>query len=535
VKIWLAIVTGSALSIAALWCTSIPLGIPDEWTWDRMPVEPDFLWNLAGAAVAAGIFAWFALHGYRRLDGARISRWRDIETFAWLSGLTVLSFAWLWVVQEAAPVKNRFGKAAFVLYYTSSSGYYARARYEQPDPRDLLAGYEDLMRQGDVLHTGTHPPGLFVIFHGLISACKSSPALSAFLEATEPSSFREACDVIAANNMRRPVPRPFLPDDRRVLWLATLLVMCAASCVVFPLYGLLCRHVTRSTAWAGTVLWPALPAVIIFIPKSDVVFPLIGLSVLWFWLTAWDRRSFVLGLCAGLISWCGMFCSLAFLPVFLAAGLMTIGSIVNDVLANRIADGSNDGLSSNGPLIGWRRLLLTAAACVGFGVPTYLLWRSAQVNLLNVWWLNYQNHAGFYREYPRTWWKWLLANPMEVSFAAGWPIAVLTVVGCWTVLRGARDAADPTARARFLKMVGPLMFVWGLLWVTGKNSGEAARIWILLFPWLILLGSLRVESMLSPSLNYRIRERSAVALWLLQFAVCMLTVAQVRGFHPESG
>jgi hypothetical protein len=157
------------------------------------------------------------------------------------------------------------------------------------------------------------------------------------------------------------------------------------------------------------------------------------------------------------------------------------------------------------------------------------------VNLLNVWWLNYQNHAGFYRQYPRTYWKWLLANPIEVSFAAGLPIVVLAVIGCWTVIRDARYHRDPTARTRFLKMVGPLMFVWGLLWLTGKNSGEAARIWVLLFPWLIWFASLKVESMLPASTNARLREQAVVALWLLQFAVCILTVARVRGFHPESG
>lgn len=534
-RIWLAIVIGSALSIVALWCTSIPLGILGEWTWDRIPVEPDFLWNLAGACVAIGIFVWFALQGFRRLDNPRLVGWRRMELAAWLTGLAAFSFAWFWVVQEAAPVKNRFGKAAFVLYYSSSSGYFTRARYDQPDPRDLLEGYEDLMRQGDVLHTGTHPPGLFLIFHGLIAACEKSSRLSAFLDATQPASFREACDVIAANNMRRPIPRPFLPDDRRVLWLATLLVMCAASLAVFPLYGLLCRHVTRSTAWACAALWPAVPAATIFIPKSDVVFPLIGLAVLWAWLTAWDRRSIVLGLCAGVAAWSAMLCSLAFLPVFLAAGLITIGSVVSDAMLNGSAISSSDSSAISQPMIGWRRYLLFVAACIGFGVPTYLMWRSAQINLPIVWWLNYDNHAGFYREYPRTYWKWLLVNPFEVSFAVGWPIMILAAAGCWTVLRDLRLSREPTARTRFLKMVGPLLFVWGLLWVTGKNSGEAARIWILLFPWLIWIGSLQCESMLAVSSNYRIRERSAIALWVLQFAVCILTVAQVRGFHPESG
>ena len=192
------------------------------------------------------------------------------------------------------------------MYFTSSSGYFTRSRYDEPKAAALLAGYEELMRQGDVLHTGTHPPGLFLVFHGLIAACESSTELSALLDATQPSSFREACDVIGSNSLRRRVPVPLLPLDRRVLWLATLLAMLSASLTVIPLYGLLRRNTSRPTAWVCAALWPAMPAVAIFIPKSDAVFPLIGMTLLWLWLSAWERRSLVLALLAGCVAWCGL-------------------------------------------------------------------------------------------------------------------------------------------------------------------------------------------------------------------------------------
>lgn len=534
-KTWLAIVIGSVVSVAALWGTTIPLGIPPEWWWDRAETEPDWIWNLAGGAIAAGLFTAFVLQGWVRMDARSSERSGGLKAVAWLIGLVIVSFTWLWIVQEVAPSTNRLGKSAFVLYYVSSSGYFTRARYDQPQPATLLADYEDLMRQGDVLHTGTHPPGLFLAFHGLIEACEASPRLCAALDATQPFSFREACDIIAANNMRRPVPLAFSSLDRRVLWLATLLVMLAASLAVIPLYGLLCRSVSRSTAWVCAALWPAIPAVAIFIPKSDVVFPLIGLLVIWTWLRAWDRQSTALALLASLIAWCGLMCSLAFLPVFLAAILMTVGAVLNDSLTD--VEGVQSGsLETPSRQFVRRRILWTVfPACLGFAAPTLALWRFAQVNMLNVWWLNFYNHAGFYRQYERTYWKWLLENPVEVSFAAGWPVALLALIGLFRVVRESRSETKGRARSRLLTVVGPLALVWGILWLSGKNSGETARIWILLFPWLIWLAAMQFEEMSTGASSERVRKRGIVTLLAVQFLVCLLTVTRVRGFHADLG
>ena len=312
-------------SPGVLWLTQMPLGIPGEWTWDRLTAEPDSVWNLIGAAVAAGLYVVVVRVGWKRLSGESRTAPHRVEVGAWLMTLVALAFAWLWVVQEASPLKNRLGKAAFVLYYPSSSGYFTKARYEEPSSTKLLGGYENLMRERDVLHVGTHPPGLFLVFHGLIAACEKSPALAVLLDATQPASFREACDVIATNSLRSKPPRPLLPLDRRVLWLATLLVMLSASLVVVPLFGVVRQTQGLATAWLTASFWPAVPAVAVFVPKSDVVYAFVGMMIVWSWLAALKRRSVVMALLAGLFAWCGLMCSLAFLPVFLFAALVALG------------------------------------------------------------------------------------------------------------------------------------------------------------------------------------------------------------------
>lgn len=511
VKTWAAIVIGSVISIAILWLTSIPLGVPGEWTWQRVAPEPDTFWNLYGGAVAAALIIAFVLFVRRRLDGKAVSSWMQNS---YLVGLVIVSFAWIWIVQEISPVQNRFGKSAFVLYYASSSGYFTRARYEQPSSSDLLAHYEELMSKGDVLHTGTHPPGLFLVFHGLITVCERSSLLASFLDATQPESFREACDIIASFSTKSQTPRPLLPLDRHVLWLATLLVMLAASATVVPLYYLVRRHCSPVDAWSAAALWPAIPAVAVFVPKSDAMFPMIGVLFLFVWLAAWDRRSFVLALIAGLIAWCGLVCSLAFLPIFLVAALISIGSMLVEVPRRFETP----------------RLACIAFAGLGFGLPTLLIWFTSKANMITIWLHNYRNHANFYREYSRTYWQWLLVNPVELSFAAGWPVAILALLAVISLLR----STEGQSTQRRIDLLS-ITFVWGLLWLTGKNSGEAARLWLIFMPWLIWLASDQISALVDRRTDIDHRQRSMLFLLVAQFTVCLLTVSRLNGFHILGG
>jgi len=319
-----------------------------------------------------------------------------------------------------------------------------------------------------------------------------------------------------------------------VLWLATLIVMFLAALTVVPLYGLIRRSVSAENAWTCVALWPAVPALAIFIPKSDAAFPCLGLLLLWVWLNAWDRRSLGLSLLAGLMTWCCLLCSLAFLPVLLAAFCLTLGaSLCQIVFSKRLSTAVNSEPRSTSPL-SLRHGLCILAAVVGGAIPTLILGTFAHINLLTVWWWNYQNHAGFYRQYPRTYWKWLLVNPLELSFAAGWPVALLAMLACVHGLSSVfRDRAKGWG-GQALKVVSSLVLVWGILWVTGKNSGEAARLWLLFMPWLIWMASFEIESVLSQGKDPDVRQRISLQILAVQFLACLLTVARISGFHMDS-
>jgi hypothetical protein len=529
---WL--LAGTLASGAMLWGTSWPLGLPGEWEWQRLPANEASGLNLLLAGLAAGGYAAVVVVGHLRLK-ARVTRW---ETGGWLAGLAAAAFAWLWCVQETAPPAGSLGKAAFVLFYPSSSGYFTRVR--ESAPRGLgafLAGYEALMREGDVLHIGTHPPGLFCAFYGFAAIVEAVPWAARWLDALQPLSVRESLGVIAENTASS--GWPLQPREASILWLAILTAQGLAALSVVPLFGLLRWTQPRATAWLGAALWPTVPAVAVFLPKSDAAFPMLALVIVWLaagswravrrtsladnqgaassaWPTAALSGALLGGFAAGLTAWLGMFCSLAFLPVLAFVALFCVGE--------------------------WWRLrpparrlaVWLAALLLGFWLPVLVLSVTARLNLCTVWWWNYRNHAGFYDQYARSYWGWLWRNPLELSLAVGWPImgAALWTGGHWLSVACRQGWRGLGSSRTVAAMAG--VVVWSLLWLTGKNSGEAARLWLLLMPGVVWLAA-HVAPSPSPAEDSH-RTESISALWsvlVLSLAACIATVHRVGGFHVE--
>src|SRR5580692_5534524 len=163
--------------------------------------------------------------------------------------------------------------------------------------------------------------------------------------------------------------------------------------------------------------------------------------------------------------------------------------------------------------------LRIGAAALGWAIPVVALAVFFKLNLLRVWSWNYHNHAGFYQQNVRTYWLWLIANPIEFAFALGAPLALASILGIYFQLRSGwrRRAAGPA---------WCLTAVWLLLWLSGKNMGEAARLWLIIMPWPVWLASGYVaafcETPQSPA-SARFLHRAALVLLVVQLIVCLGT------------
>lgn len=524
---WL--IAGVMASVAMLWGTSWPLGIPGEWVWPRLPADEATWANLWLAGGLATGYAAVVLAAASRLQSRKVLR---LETAAWLAALVMMAFAWLWCVQETAPPAGSLGKAPFVLFYPASSGYFTLVREIPPSQFPaFLRGYEALMRQGDVLHIGTHPPGLFCAFEGLAALVDALPLLRG-LDVLQPESVRESFAVLAENTAQSEAP--LQPREARILWLAILTGQSLAAISVVPFYAVLRWTQSRAAAYLGASLWPTVPAVAIFLPKSDAIYPVLSLTIVWLAVESWRRwqaavpedrsvvavsgrltRAIVCGVAAGVCAWLGLFLSLAFVPVLVFVALFGLLDVWRK--RRRIQE-----------WVGWLLPML-----VGFALPALLLYLTTGLNLLTVWWLNYLNHAGFYAQYPRHYFGWLWRNPLELTLAVGWPVMASACYtgGIW-IVSSIQQRLSPQhwpARALAAAVGGG---VWAMLWLSGKNSGEAARLWLLLMPgvvWLAAHGGGKPDQVMpSDSFAYLAK---CMLLLMLSLATCVATVHRVGGFH----
>jgi len=489
------------LTIAILWWTDLPLGVEGEWTWQRLVQHstPSLLGSLAVSGFATAGYLWIVARAFRNLERAS-----QTTVCCRLVAIGLGGFIWLSCVQQCGPPEYVDAKSMWILYDPSSSGYFFEACYRVPNLPEFLSDYENRMSQGDVLHVGTHPPGLFVLHKLLLDACHSSQPLTDLSLWTSPRQIQDTFQLVERTAQLHPMP--LTAPQRAALWLAVQITQACAILTVFPLYLLLRIRFGRQTSLLAAALWPLTPALAVFLPKSDALYPLIGTTFLALWLAAQRGHSRWWALVAGLVMFCGLSLSLALLPLVLVAAVVTVLR-ARDSLRNRGSQHRRQDILW--PLardVGW--------ALAGFGIPVLSLSVWADLDLISVWRWNLQNHAAFYGEYQRTYWNWLLINPVEAALATGLPVTGMAVWSCLCDRRHGKSAETVAWSG-----------AWGLLWLSGKTMGEAARLWIVMYPAALWMAA--------PSLDHGGQRQLRCGLLVLgiQAACTIATVAGVAGFH----
>jgi methylthioxylose transferase len=455
IKFWLILIVQAALVVllaVAVKRKVMPLGVPGEWEWLRVPYSPTWLGLvLAGLSVAG--YAGFVALGLRSI-AARKSR--RVET-AWLTGLLVAAVGVQVMIPMGAPEGYDLAKWASVNYVSGATGYFQIARQQAVrDPWQFLAKYPEWIRSQDALHIGTHPPGLIVVQCMLLRVMERNPALSDFLVDQMPSTVELGFRAFAGYD-----PQPLTRAERAGLYATALLTLLACAGTVVPLYLLARAAIPAPAAWAAAALWPLAPAANLFQPVADTAYPLLSTSALALacWAARFQRGSHrprFAGVClaalSGIIMALGMAFTLAFLPVGLIVALV---------------------LGLNFSITWKRRALLIVATGLGFLSIFLMGWAATGADPLIIASWNLHHHARFYDEYPRTYRLWLLANPIETAIAIGLP----SVVWCTLGLFAARSV--PIS-------VWSTLLVLVLTNLIGRNLGEVARLWMLYMPFLLV-------------------------------------------------
>ncbi len=523
------------VSIAMLLIPSIPLGVPGEWVWPRLALPEDlaeFLDRLLIPIITAAGLVTFC-----RYVDCRIRRYSALKLGIMLGLLVAGSFCWINAVRQAAPSPHRELRPLWVLYHKYASGYFYEAAFRTASRAELLSTYESRMTKGDVFHEGTHPPGLFLLNWWAIQATAGSEILTAASLWTQPSStiamFRK---LESETQMARPLSR----TEFAALCLVSFLSTVFAAMALIPVFGIVTLISDVRSAWRAASLVPTIPTISIFAPRSDVIYAFSATLLLWMLIESLVAispltRRFCC-LLAGGVAFVSLTLSLAHLPVLVAGAAFTGMSLMG---SDRLAP---------------RRMVAGALLMISaWSVLFVAFWAVSDCNLLSIWKMNLANHAAFYRQFTRTWWKWGLVNPLELSMAVGLPITVFSVFGFIRCLRFPANSRE-TIALNAVRLILAMTGTWLLLWLSGKNMGEAARLWCFLTPWFVIVGTmglmacneastrLRLESAegaCSPSIRAAGARTESVAWdnqreWLMlliaQFVVCTVTVGRVSGY-----
>ncbi|AMV17538.1 hypothetical protein [Planctomyces sp. SH-PL14] len=491
---------------------AVPLGVPNEWTWPRRTLAGEDWFDLGLAAGAGGLYCWWAMAGRKRLarSGAAWIR-------AWVAGLWPVTLVWWGVLLSLLPIGTGLDRFPWVLGFPGSSGYFTQAQNDVHSTQEFLQTYRKRVTEAEgmdrYLHLGTHPPGLTLVFHGLRQFCEASPLATRLAEASRPGRVVEAFQVF---NSTAPPDRKLTAPDAAALWLGGLLAMFGAALGGPAIYGLARRWTDPAGAWSAAALWPLVPAIIVFLPKSDALFGGLAPALAWIWFRSVDKGSAWRAVLFGLLLYGCVTLSLAFLPL---AFLIGVASLLEVGLVRGESPASAGELATPGKGALGRTFRNVAWALCGFLIPWLGLWIWAGYDTLGVWLQNLRNHAEFYAHSPRTYLQWLWVNPLELAMAVGAPIVLSLALSL-----AAAGRIAPRQRAQ----IAAWGLVWGILWLTGKNMGEAARLWCFLLSWPILAVAVPRPSPDDPSSGASSAEW--IVLLLGQLAVCIVTTFYVNGF-----
>lgn len=499
------IIFATFTSSAILLTPWLPLGVTGEWVWPRhaLPVSvfetlDRLIWPLlCGTAIVA-----YCAGSMRRIETVG-----TVRRCLLVLGLAGLSFLWLNAVRQAAPSPHRELRPIWILYDKYASGYFYNATFEVTSTRHMLIDYEARMAEGDVLHEGTHPPGLLLLNRSLLKLTEQIPAV---VELSELLQNAESVQMFREIEMTGQLARPLSKSELAALHLSSLLSTVFVAMAVIPVFGLVRRLTDSRVAWRAASLMITVPTIGVFVPRSDVLYACSGMLLAWVvtsaFLTEKRSRRWLLGFFSGLTLWCCLLVSLAHLPVLVMLAIFVGGFAILDLRKRML------------PI-----LETTTVAALSF-FATCAVWQHwTQCNLLHVWQLNLTNHAAFYSQSPRSWLAWFVVNPIELAMAVGLPMAIISVVCLYRWFKDTQPSHDKWLNNGRLFSVACVL-TWTLLWLSGKNMGEAARLWCFVTPWFAIIAA---QTRGSES-----RETNKDWLWLLiaQLTVSTVTVGRVSGF-----
>jgi len=437
---WLMLAaTAATLLLAVALATGWQVGVSGEWVWRNNTLRT-VLWP----ALVVGILL-VVMTGVAGKPG-RWTRLQPASRAIMLALFVLLVLALQWTLLTAVASPSLSWVAPGWIIASPNATTYFSASFEVRDARRWLASYPELMSSLPY-HARTHPPG-FMLFFLLVrrftaAAIPRPPALLAAI----------------AEGYNQTFGTLFSPADAAAAIIGAAAVALLGALSLLPLYALGRTLVGAKEAILGVALMSGMPGLLLLAASPDQIILLLAVLVLWLCYSAWRRNSPLHAFLAGVAAGVGLFFSLGFAVVGIWLLLWALLGLL----------GSGDRR-----MAARRALGAGVIALAGFALFHLVLYLACGYRPIAVAQQAFLAHRDITTSaFPRTYWKWLLMNPLEIAIFAGLPLVL-------TALWSARSLhAHPT----FFRL-RPFLIAWlltlALLDLSGTVRGEVGRIWLFL-------------------------------------------------------
>jgi hypothetical protein len=448
-----------------------PLGVSGEW-WiayrEILPQGGAVMLAVLCAAVFIGLAAAF--------DAAGPCDWR-----VRIASPLACTFAYFLLLVAGAACGPR-GKAEFIapVFKDDAAGFFQRESVEIDDARaylrefpQRLARYAEEEDYRETVSVNNNPPGATMLFYLSRKAVRALPGVG--------------------RAVTRAVFGPyFLPRDESFMaaMLGAWVLTAVAALSFIPAYLIALRIASRSPALVAAAACLA-GSMVLFVPGKDTLQVFALLWMLYLYLRkpgtlvispqptapapdevnhtgVFNRASASLffGLLFGLVAAGAFFFTLAtavFVAVLFVHNLWLLVARPHGPAATAAFFWAGAG----------------AGLLVGFGILHVAVDYNSIASLRAC----YRNHSLFYEHFPRTYWKWLLVNPIEFAiFLGGGLVAAVGLSATGKSRPGELRQTERSARTLVLACLVVLL----ALNISGKNASEVARLWVFFMPLLAL-------------------------------------------------
>jgi len=445
------LIAGLAVALAAnLFARGVGVGIQAyraEWIW--RPLARAIPVNLLPAALVAAVLTLLVWVLCR--DG----RWEATSPF----GRALALFALVLVVFALQTVMiNAVGEPwvapGAIIASPVSTTYFAISR-DVHSVRDYLGNYHQIMPRLPY-HAATHPPGITLFFLAIRRACA----------ALTPASAVSSAVVAKVQFYADKLGVGFPPEDAVAAIASALLLALAGSASLIPIYFFARQLATPQAALCAACLAASIPSLLLLPVSSDQLVLLLSAVTVWLAYAAWRSGGPLLSLLSGLCFALGLFVTLGFATVGVWLALWGVIGVLR--AAERGETARRFASRAAIALCGFAAFYLALFLTTG-----YRAWAVAYAGL-------FAHRQATTVEFPRTYWKWVLMNPVEMAVFAG---LALVIAALWAA-PAVRNIESRPLRLFLLSW----LIVLVVLDVSGTVRAEVGRIWLFLM-WPLALAA----------------------------------------------